>query len=176
MTLVVVLTTGCISSERGTLADSVLSRGISRYQYFLGKWHARLVTVIGTFLLLGSITIIGCIFFLHEDLSLKGCLIALAAICALLFTVVTCCVTVSAIINSTVLGIITVWVLLYGVTLGLSYFPSVHLSPEVTMQALPHMVKGEYDIQALGRLFIWTLGISLGISSFGMLWFARRDI
>lgn len=62
MTLVVVLTTGCISSERGTLADSVLSRGISRYQYFLGKWHARLVTVIGTFLLLGSITIIGCIF------------------------------------------------------------------------------------------------------------------
>lgn len=55
-------------------------------------------------------------------------------------------------------------------------FSSVHLSPEVTMQALPHMVKGEYDIQALGRLFIWTLGISLGISSFGMLWFARRDI
>jgi hypothetical protein len=44
------------------------------------------------------------------------------------------------------------------------------------MQALPHMVKGEYDIQALGRLFIWTLGISLGISSIGMLWFARRDI
>ena len=176
MTLVFVLTTGCISSERGTLADSVLSRGISRYQYFLGKWHARLVTVIGTFLLLGSITILGCIFFLHEDLSFKGCVIALIAICALLFTVVTCCVTVSAIINSTVLGIITVWVLLYGVTLGLSYFPSVHLSPEVTMQALPHMVKGEYDIQALGRLLIWTLGISLGISSFGMLWFARRDI
>src|SRR4051794_16808985 len=30
--LVVVLTAGCISSERGTMADSVLSRGISRYQ------------------------------------------------------------------------------------------------------------------------------------------------
>src|SRR5262249_11826979 len=47
--LVVVLTSGCICSERGTMADSVLSRGISRYQYYLGKWHARLATILGTY-------------------------------------------------------------------------------------------------------------------------------
>src|SRR5579871_3801019 len=52
--LVVVLTAGSISSERGTVADSVLSRGISRYQYFLGKWHARLVAVLATYLVLGA--------------------------------------------------------------------------------------------------------------------------
>src|SRR5438876_6023112 len=40
LTLIIVLTAGSISAERGTMADSVLSRGISRYQYFLGKWHA----------------------------------------------------------------------------------------------------------------------------------------
>src|SRR5262249_22813327 len=39
VTLIIMLTAGSISSERGTMADSVLSRGISRYQYFLGKWH-----------------------------------------------------------------------------------------------------------------------------------------
>src|SRR5262245_29814665 len=33
VTLVVFLTVGSVTSERGTLADSVLSRGISRYQY-----------------------------------------------------------------------------------------------------------------------------------------------
>src|SRR5262245_19305306 len=37
VTLVVVLTVGSITAERGTLADSVLSRGISRYQYFMAK-------------------------------------------------------------------------------------------------------------------------------------------
>ena len=47
--IICVLTAGSISSERGTMADSVLSRGISRHQYFLGKWHARLATVLGTF-------------------------------------------------------------------------------------------------------------------------------
>src|SRR5581483_2171603 len=49
--LVVVLTAGCISSERGTMADSVLSRGISRYQYYLGKWHARLMTMLGAYMI-----------------------------------------------------------------------------------------------------------------------------
>src|SRR5262249_22413659 len=39
--LIAALAVGSISAERGTLADSVLSRGISRYQYFLAKFHAR---------------------------------------------------------------------------------------------------------------------------------------
>src|SRR5436190_122376 len=50
--LVVVLTVGSIAAERGTLADSILSRGISRYQYFLAKLHARLGCVLLTFTLL----------------------------------------------------------------------------------------------------------------------------
>src|SRR5438046_3044614 len=53
--LVIVVTGGSISSERGILADSVLSRGISRYQYFLGKLHARLLTVVGTFAIMATI-------------------------------------------------------------------------------------------------------------------------
>src|SRR5262249_47985043 len=66
-TLIVVLTTGTISAERGTMADSVLSRGISRYQYFLGKWHARLVLILGTYLFI-SLAGLGCgLCFLHED-------------------------------------------------------------------------------------------------------------
>src|SRR6516164_4112722 len=91
VTLIVVLTAGAISADRGTVADSVLSRGISRYQYFLGKWHARLAPA-------------ASLFFLHQDLSLSGCLIALVTVAALLAAVITCGVTVSALTNSTVLG------------------------------------------------------------------------
>src|SRR5207248_9980672 len=70
VTLIVVLTAGSISSERGTMADSVLSRGISRYQYFLAKWHARLAVVLGTFLVMGLVALVGSFLFLHDDLSL----------------------------------------------------------------------------------------------------------
>src|SRR5262249_6830260 len=64
----------------GTMADSILSRGISRYQYFLAKLHARLVSVIGTFFLLGVLMLVGIFFFLQYDLSLVGCLIALLSV------------------------------------------------------------------------------------------------
>ena len=64
VTLIVVLTAGAISADRGTVADSVLSRGISRYQYFLGKWHARLAAVLGTYLALGVTALVSSLFLL----------------------------------------------------------------------------------------------------------------
>src|SRR5581483_5594673 len=93
--VVVVLAGGSISAERGTMADSVLSRGISRYQYFLGKWHARLAAVLCTFLLMAVVVLAGSFFFLHKDLNPGGSLVALVTIMALLATVTTCGVTVS---------------------------------------------------------------------------------
>src|SRR5260370_38491246 len=46
VTLIIVLTVGSISSERGTMAGSLLSRAISRYQNFSCKWHGRLQPVL----------------------------------------------------------------------------------------------------------------------------------
>src|SRR3954447_13869363 len=80
VSLIVVLCAGSISSERGTMADSVLSRGISRHQYFLGKWHSRLATVLATFWVLAVTALVAAEFLLHEDLSLTGCLVALVSV------------------------------------------------------------------------------------------------
>src|SRR5438445_38657 len=77
VTVIIVLTAGSISSERGTMADSVLSRGISRYQYFLAKWHARLVTILGTFVTMGLVALVASFLLVEEDLSLIGSLVAL---------------------------------------------------------------------------------------------------
>src|SRR6516164_8748384 len=121
---IIVLAGGCISSERGIMADSVLSRGISRYQYFLGKWHARLVTVLGTFLVLGLVTLVSALLLLHEDLSWDGSLVGLLTVAFLLAAVITCGVAVSAIANSTVLGIAILWAILYGGAFLLSFLPS----------------------------------------------------
>src|SRR5207302_7632923 len=88
MTLIVVLTAGSISAERGTMADSVLCRGISRYQYFLGKWHSRVFTVLGTFFALTTVVLIGSFFLLHdENLSPVGGVVALLTVAALLLMV-----------------------------------------------------------------------------------------
>ncbi len=174
--LIVVLTAGSISSERGTMADSVLSRGISRYQYFLGKWHARLVTVLGTYLIMGLTALVSALFLLHEDLSLPGSLVALVTVMAILAAIITCGVTVSAIANSTVVGIAVLWVLLYGGGFALSLLPPRYPSPDRALQRLPHILQGHYDLTALGQFVGWSALASCLTALVGMAYFARRDV
>jgi hypothetical protein len=174
--LVIVVTGGTISSERGILADSVLSRGISRYQYFLGKLHARLTTVIGTFAIMSAVALTATYFFLYDDLSLLGCLVAVATVMALLVAATTCGVTVSAITNSTLLGIAFLGVALYGLGFALALLPSSYHTPDRTLSNLGNILRGLYDIRVQGRLIGWSLAASAFVSLVGLGYFSRRDV
>jgi ABC-type transport system involved in multi-copper enzyme maturation permease subunit len=176
VTLIIVLTGGSISSERGTMADSVLSRGISRYQYFFGKWHARLVTVLGTFLAMGLVALAGTYFLLHEDLNWLGSLVALATVAALLAFVTTCGVTVSAVTNSTMLGIAVLWMVLYGTGFAMSLLPARFLAPDRLLSSLPYILRGYYDFPTLARLVGWSALLSCLVALVGAVYFARRDV
>jgi ABC-2 type transport system permease protein len=176
VTLIVVLCAGSISAERGTMADSVLSRGISRHQYFLGKWHSRLVTVLATFWGLAGGVLLAGIFLLHEDLSLPGSLMALVAVSAFLAAVISCGVTVSAVCNSTVLGIALLWVILYGGGFALSLLPARYPSPARLLASLPYMLRGYYDAHLIATLAGWSLAFSVAVAVVGLAHFARRDI
>src|SRR5262245_30633823 len=177
VTLVIVLTAGTICSERGTMADSVLSRGISRYQYFLGKWTARLALVLCTFFLLAIVGLFGSVILLHsETLSLAGSLVAVATVAALLAMVITCGVTVSAMSNNTVVSIAIVWMLLYCAGFVLSLLPENYPSPDRALHALPNVLKGQYDWQMVSRLIAGSLALSLFIALIGMIGFSRRDV
>jgi len=174
--LIIALTGGSISSERGIMADSVLSRGISRYQYFLGKWHARLVAVVGTFVTMGLLALVGSFFLFNEDLHLGGSLMALATLVAFLAVVTTCGVTVSAISNSTVLGIAVLWLVLYGVGFALSLLPAQIMTPVRVLDNLPNTLRGYYDIAVLGKLIGWSMLSSVGMALIGLVYFSRRDV
>ena len=175
VTLIVVLTAGAISSERGTMADSVLSRGISRYQYFLGKWHARLLTVLSTYLIMGVLALVAGYFLLHEDLSLHGSLAALVTVAAVLAFVISCGVTVSAICNSTVLGIAALWIGLYGAGFILSVL-SVRYSPDRMLAMLPDVLRGYFNLHTFGRMIGWSALASCGIALVGLIYFGWRDV
>jgi hypothetical protein len=174
--IICVLTAGSISSERGTMADSVLSRGISRHQYFLGKWHARLATVLGTFLVLGVSILVSALFLLHEDLSWHGSLVALVTVAALLGAVISCGVTVSAIANSTVLGIAILWSILCAAGFLLSFLPSRYPSPDRAIQRLPYILQGHYDVTGLAQFVGWCILASCFAALIGLVYFSRRDV
>lgn len=177
VTLVIVLTAGAICSERGTMADSVLSRGISRYQYFLGKWHSRLVVVLCTFFVIAVLALIGSFFMLHsESLDLVGCAVALLTVAGVLVMVTTFGVSVSALSNNTVVSIGIVWMALYSTGFALSLLPETYPSPDRALQALPRVLKGFYDWEMVSRLISGALSISLLVALAGMIGFSRRDV
>ena len=178
-TLVIVLTAGSISSERGTIADSILSRGISRYQYFLGKWHARLTAVLMTFFVLGTAALVSSHFLLHEELSFTGSVAALLIVAALLAVVSTCGVAVSAITNSTVVGIAALWIAVYGAGIVLSLLTDTkksEASPMWLIQILPNVLHGQFNWHMVGRLAGWSALISCAAAVIGMGYFSRRDV
>jgi hypothetical protein len=176
VTLVVVLTVGSMTAERGTLADSVLSRGISRYQYFMAKLHARLATVLATFVVLSGSVLVASHFLLHEDLSLGGCLVAVAATAVLLTLVVSCGVTVGALSSSTVLGVSILWLGLYATGFVLSFLPTRYPTPDRMLGLLPQILRGDYDWQALERMMTVGLAASLAVTLVGLIGFARSDV
>ncbi len=176
VTLILMMTVGSISSERGSLADAVLSRGISRWGYFLGKWHARLLSVLGTYLVITAGVLVGSYFLLHDDLSLVGSLLALATVTVLLAAVVTSGVTVSALTNNTVVGLAVLWLLLYGSGFALALLPYKALSPEFVLSLVQNVLRGNFNLGLLGRLMGGSALASLALAVLGMVAFSRRDV
>jgi hypothetical protein len=180
LALVVVLSVSAVGAERGTVADSVLSRGISRHQYFLAKWHARLVVVTATFAAL-ALAVLAASYFLFKDdsqsdLSLAGGLAAVLTVCAALAVIVSWGVVVGALTNGPMLGITVFWLVLYGSGFLLSLLPEPWPSPERQLARLKFVLQGQYNSAALTQLLAGCGALSLAAAVTGLVGFGKRDV
>ena len=180
LALVVVLAVSSVSSERGTVADSVLSRGISRYQYFLAKWHARLVVVTATFAVLALGVVLASYFLFKDDsqtdLSFAGSFAAVLVVCAILAVIVSWGVTIGALANSTMLGITVFWLVLYGAGFLLTLMPEPWPSPERQLARLKFVLQGQYNPAALTQLLITSFVLCTAAATVGLFGFSKRDV
>jgi hypothetical protein len=180
MALVVVLAVSAVGAERGTVADSVLSRGISRHQYFLAKWHARMVVVVATFAGLSTAVLIASYFLfksdMDSDLSFVGGLVAVVAISAALAAIVSWGVTIGAMTNGTVLGITVFWLALYGAGFLLSLLPEPYPSPDRELARLKFVLMGHFSGGLLVNLLLVSILASGLAATVGVIGFARRDV
>ena len=174
--LIALLAVSGIAAERGTVADAVLSRGISRRQYFLAKWHARLAVVLVTFAVLAGSVLAAHHFFLDPDLTLAGGLAAIGLIAAVLFAVTSWGVTIGALSHGTVTGITIFWVLLYGGMFVLSVLPNPYPTPDRIMDRMTLVLRGEYDPAVVWQVAVAGIGVSLLAATIGLIGFSRKDV
>ena len=176
LALVALLAVSAVGGERLTVADAVLSRGISRRQYFLAKWHARLLVVLATFAVLAAAVLVANQMLLKADLTLGGAAAGCLLVAAALTVVVTWGVTIGALANGTVLGITVFWLVIYGGLLASSFLPESYPSPERVLDSLRAVLRGYYDPQAVGRVLLAAAALSGAAAVAGLVGFGRKDV
>jgi hypothetical protein len=205
VSFVIVLTAGTISSELGVVADAVLSRGISRWQYFLAKWTARLTAVLAVYIFVVLPTAIvlwlgtpaksavnetvgpaeltlteangppGSLIS-SRGITLVGLAFGLGQVAAILAFVVTCGVACSASFENTVISIGVGWVSIYGTGLVLSMLDITPFSPGRLIRNLPDILMGRYvAVDQFWLLGGW-VGAALVVAILTGIHFSARDL
>ncbi len=165
-----------VSGERGSVADSVLSRGISRHQYFLAKWHARTLVLLGAFAVLAAVVLTAYHFLLEPDVTLGGGVAATLVALAVLAAVIAWGVTVGALANGTVIGITLFWLALFGAIFLLSFLPDPFPSPVRAVTQMRSVLRGNYDPTEVAKLAGLFLTVALAGAAVGLVGYSRKDV
>lgn len=175
-TFAIVVSAGAISSEAGVVADSVLSKAVTRYEYVLAKMTSRLITVLGVYLLVILPSAYVILRNAQDELTGAGVAWALVIVGMTLVLLTSLGVTFSTIFNRTLVAVVAAWFLWYvaGAIFGLVGVE--YLSPLLIIDSLPGMVQGDYAVSDQWRI----------LSSFGLLaamlvlvavwYFGRKDL
>ena len=176
LAFVALLSVSAVSSERATVADAVLCRGISRHQYFMAKWHARTAVVLVTFAILSALVLTGYHYLLDPDVSLTGGIAATAIALAALACVTAWGVTIGALANGTVIAITLFWMILYGTILLCSFLPDPFPSPSYVLAQMRVILRGSFDEYRVGRVIGGFLIAACLGATVGLIGFSRKDV
>lgn len=181
LAVIAFLSVSSISGERSTVADAVLSRGISRYSYFMAKWNARVITILGTFTLLSLTVLLSYRMLLGDGgmeggISYVGSVLGVLMVAAGLAVVVSWGVTVGAMSTSSVMGITIAWVLLYGGLGVMTLLPEGYPTPREVLIRLQYVFQGKYEMDLVWRVLGVSTLASVFAAAVGLIVFSRKDV
>lgn len=183
LSLISLIAVSGIGSDRGSIADSVLSRGISRHQYFLAKWHARLAVILMTFVGVALSVLIVYAAAFHEsvtggstNLTFYGGLAGVLVLACGLAVVVSWGVSVGALANGTVTGVTIFWLGLFGGLVILSQLPADYATPERMLDELKRVLAGHYRPAEVTEFCVAAAVFSVIGGGVGLIGFNRKDV
>lgn len=173
--MIALISATTISGERLAMAESVLCRGISRYQYYLAKWHARLFSITITFSLLSIIILVTYHYLLASDITRQGAVMALGMILSIIFAVVSVGVALSSMVKNHLLGITLFALLLMTLFALASLIPSLP-APSSLLEKIRLALRGHYHQEYVMNTMIVSLSLGFLVSSLGLFFFSRKDV
>ncbi len=175
-TFAIIVSSGAISSEAGVVADSILSKAVSRYEYILAKLTSRLMTVLGLYL----VVILPPVYIIsrHAQDGLDGAGVAWAVllIATTLVLLTSLALTFSALINRTLVVVVVVWFLWYVAGALFALLGVDFLSPLLIVESLPAMMQGDFALADQLRVLVGFASLSSLLVLLASWHFARKDL
>lgn len=174
--VVILATASAVSGEAGVLADAILSRAVTRDDYLLAKFAARLFGVAAVFLAVVVPLVVLAARYADNDLSPAGTALGVGLVLCLLLFLSALGVALSAMLNNTLFAVATLAVAWYFAGAAFSFLEVGFLSPEEIVNDLEDIVVGRYDVgrevARLGTLYALSVLTVVGAT----LDFRRRDV
>ena len=173
---IIVNTSGAVSSESGVVADSILSKSVTRYDYILAKMASRLVLVVGAYMLITLPSAYLVYRYGTGDLSTGGVVWSVTIVGMMLVLLTTLSVALSTLFNRTLVAMIGAWAVWYtagGIT---ALFQVEYLSPLDIVDTLPATLTGDYAASDQWRILIGFALVSAAVMGIAVLHFSRKDL
>jgi hypothetical protein len=175
-TFAIIVSGGAVSSEAGLVADSILSKSVTRYEYVLAKLSSRLVAVLGVYLL---VVLPWSLLVLRQakgDLWGAGVFWGLVLIGMTLFLLTSLSVALSTLFNRTLVAIVVVWFSWYAASGIFAMLEVDYLSPGHIIENLPATLQGDFVMVEQLKILVG-FGLLSGLFIALAVWyFNRKDL
>jgi ABC-2 type transport system permease protein len=175
-TFIIINTSGAVSSEAGVVADSILSKAVTRYDYILAKMAARLAMVIGLYLIITLPAAYLVSRYGQGSLDAGGTAWGITLIGMTLVLLTTLSVAFSTLFNRTLVALIVVWFLWYSAGGIAALFQVNDLSPLHIVDSLPNLLVGNYVAADQWRSLFGFVALSAVVIIVAVVHFAHKDL
>lgn len=175
-TFVILFCGGAVASESGVVADSILSKAVTRSQYLGAKLASRLLLVLVIFLAatLPAALIIGQNATGTVDTA--GVVWAFVLVASMLMLLTSLTVAFSTLFDRTLVAVGVVWFLWYMAGGLTSLFDADFLSPIGIVDALPAVIAGDYRMAELWPSVAGFIGMGLAAVGLTLAYFGHKDV
>jgi ABC-2 type transport system permease protein len=173
---VIIISGGAVSSEAGVVADSILSKSVTRHAYILAKLSARLLTVISLFVLITVPAAYLLVRYTDDPLTWRGIAWGITSVGMILVLLVSLAVALSTLFNRTLVAVVVVWFAWYAAGAIFALIGVEYLSPLHIIDNLPDTLQGDYATADQLRILAGFSLPSAAVVGLAILHFTRKDL
>ena len=174
--VVAVLSASAVNGEADVIADSILSRSVTRRAYIWSKFTARVGVFLAVYVAVTVPLVYLVLRFAVDDAAIEGIVWGLLTVASLLVFLAAFGIALSAIFRNMLASVLTVLVSTVASGAVFQFLALDWMSTTGVVSGLPETFRGEVSVAEQLRVLVVFGVLSVLATVFGIAWFRRKDL